>query len=63
VGIAVSTPHRHDAYEAGRFLIDELKVRVPIWKKENWDDGETAWVHPAGDAMVAANPQTAGGGP
>ncbi|MCA8993043.1 MAG: molybdenum cofactor biosynthesis protein MoaE [Planctomycetaceae bacterium] len=46
VAIAVSTPHRHQAYEAGRFLIDELKDRVPVWKKENWDDGTTEWVHP-----------------
>ncbi|MCA9029207.1 MAG: molybdenum cofactor biosynthesis protein MoaE [Planctomycetaceae bacterium] len=46
VAIAVSTPHRHQAYEAGRFLIDELKERVPVWKKENWDDGTTEWVHP-----------------
>jgi molybdopterin synthase catalytic subunit len=35
VAVAVSSPHREDAFEAGRFLIDELKVRVPIWKKEN----------------------------
>ncbi|MEZ5939959.1 MAG: molybdenum cofactor biosynthesis protein MoaE [Planctomycetaceae bacterium] len=46
VAIAVSTPHRHQAYDAGRFLIDELKIRVPVWKKENWDDGSTEWVHP-----------------
>ncbi|MCA9042360.1 MAG: molybdenum cofactor biosynthesis protein MoaE [Planctomycetaceae bacterium] len=46
VAVAVSTPHRRDAFEAGQFLIDELKVRVPIWKKENWSDGTTEWVHP-----------------
>jgi molybdopterin synthase catalytic subunit len=46
VAVAVSAPHRHQAFEAGRFLIDELKVRVPIWKKENWADGSTEWVHP-----------------
>lgn len=46
VAVAVSCPHRDQAFEAGRFLIDELKVRVPIWKKENWDDGSTEWVHP-----------------
>ncbi|QDT34321.1 molybdenum cofactor biosynthesis protein MoaE [Thalassoglobus polymorphus] len=46
VAIALSCPHRVDAFEAGRFLIDELKVRVPVWKKENWDDGTTEWVHP-----------------
>ena len=46
VAVAVSSPHRQDAFEAGRFLIDTLKVTVPIWKKENWSDGTTEWVHP-----------------
>lgn len=46
VAVAVSTPHRRDAFEAGQWLIDALKVEVPIWKQENWDDGTQAWVHP-----------------
>ncbi|MEX0701030.1 MAG: molybdenum cofactor biosynthesis protein MoaE [Planctomycetales bacterium] len=46
IAIAVAAPHRDAAFEAGKFLIDELKVRVPIWKKENWADGTTEWVHP-----------------
>jgi molybdopterin synthase catalytic subunit len=46
VAVAVSTPHRHDAFEAGKWLIDTLKEVVPIWKKENWADGTTEWVHP-----------------
>lgn len=46
VAVAVSCPHRQQAFEAGKFLIDQLKVIVPIWKKENWDDGRTEWVHP-----------------
>jgi molybdopterin synthase catalytic subunit len=46
VAIAVSTPHRRDAFEAGQWLIDTLKQVVPIWKKENWTDGTTEWVHP-----------------
>ena len=46
VAIAVSAPHRRDAFEAGQWLIDTLKERVPIWKKENWSDGTTEWVHP-----------------
>ncbi len=49
VAVAVSCPHRAQAFEAGKFLIDELKVSVPIWKKENWDDGSTEWVHPGGE--------------
>ena len=46
VAIAVSSPHRAQAFEAGRFLIDRLKEIVPIWKKENWSDGTTEWEHP-----------------
>ena len=46
VAVAVSTPHRRDAFEAGQFLIDRLKELVPIWKQEHWADGATEWVHP-----------------
>ena len=52
VAVAVSCPHRKQAFEAGQFLIDELKVSVPIWKKENWNDGTTEWVHPGIDATT-----------
>ena len=45
VAIAVSTPHRQDTFEAGKWLIDTLKERVPIWKRERWADGTTEWVH------------------
>ncbi|WKN30043.1 molybdenum cofactor biosynthesis protein MoaE [Porifericola rhodea] len=45
--IAVSTPHRQEAFEACKYTIDTLKERVPIWKKEVFEDGES-WVaaHP-----------------
>jgi len=46
VAIAVSSPHRHAAFEAGRWLIDRIKEVVPIWKKENYADGSDEWVHP-----------------
>lgn len=46
VGVAVSAPHRDAAFAAGQYMIDELKRRVPIWKKENWSDGSQEWVHP-----------------
>jgi molybdopterin synthase catalytic subunit len=49
VAVAVSCPHRADAFEAARFLIDRLKEIVPIWKQENWADGTTEWVHPQPD--------------
>jgi molybdopterin synthase catalytic subunit len=44
--IAVSTPHRAESFAACRFLIDELKKDVAIWKQEVWDGGEATWVHP-----------------
>lgn len=43
VVIAVSTPHRADAYEANRYAIERIKEIVPIWKKEHWEDGES-WI-------------------
>jgi molybdopterin synthase catalytic subunit len=46
VVVAVSCPHRAQAFEACRYAIDRLKELVPIWKKENWADGTTEWVHP-----------------
>lgn len=46
VAVAVSTPHRQDAFAAGKWLIDTLKEIVPIWKQEHWSDGTTEWVHP-----------------
>jgi len=46
VAVAVSCPHRAEAFEACRFAIDRIKEVVPIWKKENWADGRTEWVHP-----------------
>ncbi len=48
--IAVSAPHRADAYAASRFVIEETKRRAPIWKKERLASGATRWVEgrPAG---------------
>jgi molybdopterin synthase catalytic subunit len=41
VVVAVSAPHRAEAFEAARFAIDELKRTVPIWKREAWEGGES----------------------
>lgn len=46
VVVAVSAAHRDDAFPAARFLIDEVKARAPIWKKERWSGGEE-WVEGA----------------
>jgi len=45
VAVAVSSPHRGDAFDACRFAVDTLKELVPIWKKENAPDGTGDWVH------------------
>lgn len=46
IAIAVATAHRAEAYECSRFLIDEIKTRVPVWKKERLATGEEHWVEP-----------------
>ncbi|HEV8236186.1 MAG TPA: molybdenum cofactor biosynthesis protein MoaE [Gemmatimonadaceae bacterium] len=44
VAVAVAHPHRARAFEAARYLIEELKERVPIWKREQYVDGTREWV-------------------
>ncbi|MBA3559181.1 MAG: molybdenum cofactor biosynthesis protein MoaE [Gemmatimonadaceae bacterium] len=46
VVIAVAHPHRAQAYEASRFIIEALKKRVPVWKREEYLDGTREWVDP-----------------
>ena len=46
VGIAVSHAHRDEAYALSRWIIEELKRRVPIWKREQYTDGTRDWVDP-----------------
>ena len=43
IAIAVSSSHRSDAYDASRYIIDTVKRSVPIWKKEHFEDGASAW--------------------
>jgi molybdopterin synthase catalytic subunit len=45
VAVAVSCPHREEAFAACKFAVDTLKELVPIWKKENAPDGTGEWVH------------------
>jgi molybdopterin synthase catalytic subunit len=44
VAIAVSSPHRAEAFEASRYVIEEIKKRLPVWKKEHYADGSADWV-------------------
>jgi molybdopterin synthase catalytic subunit len=46
IAIAVSHPRRAPAMEASRYLIEEVKKRVPIWKREHYADGSREWVDP-----------------
>ena len=52
VAIAVGHAHRDVAYAASRFVIEELKRRVPIWKREHYTDGTREWVDPTGRATA-----------
>lgn len=44
VAIAVSSPHRAEAYDASRYVIEEIKRRLPVWKHERYLDGDATWV-------------------
>jgi len=48
IAIAAAAPHRAEAFEACRFVIEEVKRRIPVWKKELRVDGTETWVDPSG---------------
>jgi molybdopterin synthase catalytic subunit len=52
VVIAVASPHRDEAYRASRQIIEKIKVRLPVWKREHRVDGADAWV-PGADPVPA----------
>jgi len=58
VAIAVSSPHRSSAYEASRHVIEEIKKRLPVWKREHYTDGERTWL-PGHTPKAAGHPATA----
>jgi molybdopterin synthase catalytic subunit len=43
VAIAVAAPHRDPAYSASRYVIEQVKLRLPVWKRETYVDGEAEW--------------------
>lgn len=45
VWVGVSAAHRGAAFDACRYVIDETKARVPIWKKEHYESGSTEWIN------------------
>ena len=51
VWVGVEAGHRGAAFDACRFIIDEAKARVPIWKKEHYSDGRSEWVETVGPGV------------
>lgn len=45
VWVGVAAAHRDEAFKACRYIIDQIKVRLPIWKKEHYVDGNSGWVN------------------
>lgn len=45
VWVGVTAAHRDEAFKACRYIIDEIKIRLPIWKKEHYVDGDSGWVN------------------
>jgi molybdopterin synthase catalytic subunit len=52
LGVAVASAHRDAAYRGSRWIVEEIKRRLPVWKREAYADGTEAWLdgHPAGSA-------------
>ena len=44
VAIAVSSPHRAEAYDASRYIIEQIKQRLPVWKQEHYVSGDSRWL-------------------
>jgi len=68
VWVGAAARHRDEAFRACRYIIDEVKHRVPIWKKEHYENGDSGWVNcercaaPSAEAGETAGPGHAGGG-
>jgi molybdopterin synthase catalytic subunit len=52
VAVAVAHPRRGPAFDASRYVVEELKRRVPIWKREHYTDGTREWVDPTRGAIT-----------
>jgi molybdopterin synthase catalytic subunit len=61
VAVLVASPHRSEAFEAAKWLIDELKHHVPIWKREHYVQNGSEWIHPtAGNCNCAKHSDDGG---
>jgi molybdopterin synthase catalytic subunit len=54
VAIAISTPHRAHAYDGSRYIIEEIKKRLPVWKQEHYVSGQAEWLGGAIPAVDGA---------
>jgi molybdopterin synthase catalytic subunit len=54
VAIATANAHRDAAYQASRYVIEQLKARVPIWKREHYTDGTREWIDPTAKKLAAS---------
>lgn len=64
VAIAVCAPHRAAAFDAVRYVIEQIKTRLPIWKREEYEDGTSRWLDgavPPGAPGSGADPGTEAG--
>lgn len=52
VWVGVSAVHRDEAFQACRYIIDEIKKRLPIWKKEYYENGDSVWVNSSGGKEI-----------
>jgi molybdopterin synthase catalytic subunit len=58
VAIATANAHRDAAYQASRYVIEQLKARVPIWKREHYTDGTREWIDPtSAESHIGADRQ------
>lgn len=55
VVVAVSTPHRAEAFAAAEWLMDTIKADVPIWKREHYRNGDVEWIHPTPESPGGAS--------
>jgi molybdopterin synthase catalytic subunit len=64
VAIAAAAPHRAAAFDSVRYVIEQIKIRLPIWKREEYEDGTSRWLEgalPPGVPTVDATPGTENG--
>jgi molybdopterin synthase catalytic subunit len=45
IWLGVATAHRAEAFEACRYIIDQIKTRLPVWKKEHYTNGDSGWIN------------------